>query len=110
MIWSILFSTTNDLFIPEGYGDTLLQKNDSSIHTYHVNMFLLCYVIKYEYSKLMFYWIFIYHVAYRNQRDTNFFEIIAATTGGRVYDTNKEDIGNVLDEVIEVFWDDDDVY
>ncbi|XP_071138743.1 von Willebrand factor A domain-containing protein 7-like [Mytilus edulis] len=39
--------------------------------------------------------------AYRNQRDTNFFEIIAATTGGRVYDTNKADIGNVLDEVIE---------
>ncbi|CAG2202385.1 unnamed protein product [Mytilus edulis] len=39
--------------------------------------------------------------ANRYQRDTNFFESVAATTGGTVYDTTKEDIGNVLDEVIE---------
>ncbi|XP_063436239.1 uncharacterized protein LOC134717671 [Mytilus trossulus] len=38
---------------------------------------------------------------YRYQRDTNFFETVAASTGGKVYQTNKEDIGNILDEVIE---------
>ncbi|XP_063438527.1 von Willebrand factor A domain-containing protein 7-like [Mytilus trossulus] len=42
--------------------------------------------------------------AYRYRRDTTFFESVAAITGGKVYDTNKTDIGNVLDEVIkEVF-------
>ncbi|CAC5399589.1 unnamed protein product [Mytilus coruscus] len=39
---------------------------------------------------------------YRYQRDTTFFESVAATTGGKVYQTNKGDIGNILDEVIEI--------
>ncbi|VDH95009.1 Hypothetical predicted protein [Mytilus galloprovincialis] len=39
---------------------------------------------------------------YRYQRDKNFFESVAASTGGKVYQTNKEDIGNILDEVIEI--------
>ena len=38
----------------------------------------------------------------RFRRDTNFYDSVAAATGGTVYNIKKDEITTVLDEVIEV--------
>ena len=38
----------------------------------------------------------------RFRRDANFYDIVAAATGGTVYNIEKDEITTVLDEVIEV--------
>ena len=73
------------LIVTLGFSDVyFLQSNDSTTYSYRLVIYI-CFIGRSRRSSL------------------SFFQQIAAATGGQVYETYKDHIGNVLNEVLEVY-------